>query len=154
MRRIRVRSNVMQMPMPTEDWRIGGAPGMGWNTLEGRSGDESNRLETKTRSWMVGKSRMPRWRRMIRRPQHRKTPREVSTPRAAAESKRHFYVLVKEDGIHLSEELLRALGIKPGTPYDLELVNLDKDKDEMILRVRPRSRWGLSLYSAVEEAAA
>jgi len=94
---------------------------------------------------------MPRQRHVIQRPQHRKTPRRVSTPTAAAEPKRELVWFVDRDGnVHLSDEVLRTCGIKPGTPVDLEIL----DKDKRIVGVRPRSSWGLSMYETVEEAAA
>jgi hypothetical protein len=65
--------------------------------------------------------------------------------------KREFSGFFDRDGnVHLSDEVLRANGIKPGTPVDLEIL----DKDKRIVRVRPRSPWGLSIYETVEEAAA
>jgi hypothetical protein len=100
---------------------------------------------------MSGKSRMPRQRHVIQRRQHRKTPRRVSTPAAAAEPKRELVWFVDRDGnVHLSDEVLRTRGIKLGTPVDLEIL----DKDKRIVGVRPRSPWGLSIYETVEEAAA
>jgi hypothetical protein len=94
---------------------------------------------------------MPRQRHVLRRPQHRKTPRRVSTPTAAAEPKRDPSWFVDRDGnVHLGDDVLRANGIKPGTPVDLEIL----DKDKRIVRLRPRSPWGLSMYETVEEAAA
>ena len=85
---------------------------------------------------------MPRQRHIIRRCQHRKTPRMP---------KRELVWFVDRDGnVHLSDEVLRTRGIKPGTQVDLEIL----DKDKRIVRVRPRSPWGLSIYETVEEAAA
>jgi len=68
---------------------------------------------------------MPRQRHVIRRRQHRKTPRMP---------KRELSGFVDRDG----------------TPVDLEIL----DKDKRIVGVRPRSPWGLSMYETVEEAAA
>jgi hypothetical protein len=94
---------------------------------------------------------MPRQRHALRRPQHRKTPRKISTPTAVAEPKRDLSGFVDRDGnVHLSDDVLRTRGIKPGTPVDLEIL----DKDKRIVGVRPRSPWGLSMYETVEEAAA
>ena len=85
---------------------------------------------------------MPRQRPVIRRRQHRKTPRMP---------KRGLSGFVDRDGnVHRSDEVLRTCGIKPGTLVDLEIL----DKDKRIVGMRPRSPWGLSIYETVEEAAA